>query len=178
MKQARPPCAWLLAGLALAFPGVAAQAQPGNTQTYSGTIAAEVVDPGAVVKVQDLRFGAFPSPAGNATMTITPNGAVSATGDLATTMNLFSSPADRGPALFRIQGNNNRAFLPFMPRSMTISNGTSTMQIDRMDDNVFGIGLLDRDGRYNYEIGGRLRVGANQAPGKYTGEFEITVLFL
>ena len=170
--------AFLAAGLAILAIATPAAAEPGDTAMQSGTTAAEVIEPGALVKLDDLRFAAFASPSARATMTITAYGVVSATGEVATTMNAFSSPGGRGPARFRVQGTDNRAFIPFIPRRVTISNGTSTMEVDRMTDNVLGLGLLDRDGRYTYQIGGRLTVEANQEPGNYSGEFQLTVLFL
>ncbi len=167
----------LAAGLAISMVAAPAAAEPGDTATQSGTSSAEIIEPGAVTRLDDLRFAAFASPATAATMTITPDGAVSATGEVATTMNAFSGPADRGPARFRIQGTDNRAFVPFFPRSVTITNGTSTMVVDRMSDNIRGRAILDEDGRYIYQIGGTLNVNANQEPGNYRGEFTVSVLF-
>lgn len=164
--------------LALALVPSIARAEPGESDSVSGASSAEIVEMGAVHRLDDLRFGAFPSPASAERMTIDPDGTVSATGALNTTMNSFSSPDGRGPARFRIQGTNNRMFIPFIPNRLTITNGSSTMLIDRLDDNVFPIGRFDADGRFIYQVGGRLNVSANQAPGHYRGEFTLTVLFL
>lgn len=168
----------LAAVLALSLTSAPALAEPGHSFTSSGAVAAEIVDPGRVVKLDDLRFAAFISPSTAATMTISPDGTVTATGEVATTMNAFSTLDGRGPARFRIDGTESRMFIPFHPRTVTISNGTSTMLVDRMEDNVRGNVRLDPDGQFDYRIGGRLNVNANQEPGEYSGEFEITVLFL
>lgn len=168
----------LAAALALPLVSVPALAEPGDTSTISGAAAAELIDPGRVVKIDDLRFAAFMSPTAAATMTITPDGAVSATGEVASTMNIVTTPDGRGPARFLIDGADDRFFIPFHPRSVTITNGTSTMLVDRMTDNVIGLQRIGPDGEFEYRIGGRLNVNANQEPGRYSGEFEITVLFL
>ncbi|MWV26588.1 DUF4402 domain-containing protein [Aurantiacibacter rhizosphaerae] len=165
------------ASLAMCAIAVPAAAEPGDTATQSGTTSAEIIEPGAITRLDDLRFAAFASPTAAATMTITADGVVSATGEVATTMNAFTSPGGRGPARFRIQGTDNRAFVPFFPRSVTITNGTSTMMVDKMSDNIRGRAILDEDGRYIYQIGGTLNVNANQEPGNYRGEFTVTVLF-
>lgn len=167
----------IVAAFSLTLVSVGAEAEPGNSATISGSSAAEIVDPGALNRLDDLRFGAFASPATRATMTITPGGTITATGEVATTMNLFTSATGRGPARFRIQGTNNRLFIPFIPNRLTISNGTSTMLVDRLDDNVNPVGRFDADGRFIYQVGGRLNVGANQEPGNYRGEFQLTVIF-
>ena len=166
------------AALALALAPTLARAEPGDSDTGAGASEAEIVEMGAVHRLADLRFGAFPSPASSERMTINPDGSISATGELNTTMNYFSSPDGRGPARFRIQGTNNRMFIPFIPNRLTITNGTSTMLVDRLDDNVFPIGRFDANGRFIYQVGGRLNVSANQEPGHYRGEFTLTVLFL
>ncbi len=170
--------AGLVAGLAMPVIASPAMAEPGDTATVSGASAAEVVDPGALVKVDDLRFGTFARPASAASMTITANGTVTATGEVAASMDSFPSPGGRGPARFLVQGTDSRLFIPFFPSSVTISNGSSTMLVDQLRDNVFIIGFLDSEGRYNYQIGGRLNVSANQEPGQYSGDFQISVLFL
>jgi Domain of unknown function (DUF4402) len=169
----------VILGISLAMSLVArpAVAEPGGSSTLSGTIAAQIIEPGAIERLDDLRFAAFASPAAAATMTITADGVISATGQVATTMNAFPSPAGRGPARFRINGTPNRFFIPFHPRSVTISNGTSTMLVDQMADNVTGRGRLDANGHFEYRIGGTLHVGANQQPGRYRGDFQISVLF-
>ncbi len=170
----------LAAALALSLLSVPLHAEPGDTQTTSGVAGAEIIDPGRVVKLDDLRFAAFASPAAAATMTIDPDGTVTATGDVAATMNSFTSPGGRGPARFRIDGMEDRFFTARHPNSVTISNGTSTMLVDNMEDNIRGFGRnarFDENGRFDYFIGGRLNVGANQEPGEYSGDFEITVAF-
>ncbi|KLE34156.1 DUF4402 domain-containing protein [Aurantiacibacter luteus] len=165
----------LLAG---ALVPIAAHAEPGDSETESGVAAAQVVAMGSVHRLADLRFGAFPSPTAAATMTVNPDGSVAATGQLATTMNLFTTADGRGPGRFRIQGTNNRAFVAFLPSRVTITSGTNSMLVDRMRSNVFGNVRLDLDGKFIYTVGGRLNVPANQAPGSYRGEYTLTVLFL
>lgn len=169
--------ALLVAALLLPLIPTPAIAAPGDTQAGTGTSSAQVVDPGALTRLADLRFGAMISPTAAATMTVATDNSVTATGEVALTMNTFASPGGRGPARFRVQGTRNRTFVPFHPNKVTISNGTSTMLVDKLEDNINGNGRLDRNGQFEYRIGGRLNVGANQERGRYRGEFEISVFF-
>lgn len=67
--------------------------------------------------------------------------------------------------------------------TITISNGASTMTINQLRVSAnggppqpFGPNhTLDAIGVINFDIGGRLNVGANQAIGTYTGTFTLTM---
>ncbi|WP_158611074.1 DUF4402 domain-containing protein [Aurantiacibacter spongiae] len=151
-----------------------AVADPG---TDTGAATAEVVEPGTLTRMEDLRFGAFIQPSTSGTITIRPNGSYTATGELLANMSIQQPAEGRGPARFRLLGDDNRFFIVKIPRKMTITNGTSTMQITNMLANV-------RNGRIDFDIseffsiyvGGTLNVGAMQEQGTYRGEFEAVVL--
>lgn len=175
------PCRPLLiAGAALALVPHGARAEPGASDTFDGTAQAEVVNPGRMLLVRDLRFGAFIQPATAATLTIAASaaGTVTGTGDVAAGM-AIPQPADgRGPALILLDGTARRSFTAIIPNRIDITNGAATMQVRNITSNVSpGNNSFDADGHFDLYIGGRLNIGALQAVGNYSGDFQITVIF-
>jgi hypothetical protein len=164
--------------LALAMGPLPLCAQPGNSVTFTGTVQAELVNPGRLALLEDLRFGAFMQPAAPATLTVAPDGSASGTGEIATTMSIPQPAEGRGPARFRLDGTENRAFVAIIPNRITISNGTATMEVRNITTNMRnGSNRFDATGQFILAVGGTLRANANQAPGEYAGDFRITVIF-
>ncbi len=168
------------AGLAaLVLVSSAAQAEPGNSSSLDGTASAELVDPGRLYKLEDLRFGAFMRPATAGTLVITPAGIASGTGGVTAGMNIPQPTEGRGPASFQLDGAAYRGFIAQVPNRITISNGSATMQVRNVTSNtLLGLNLFNGAGDFTLRIGGTLQVNSNQAVGQYTGDFQITVLFL
>lgn len=152
---------------------IGVSAAPGDTDTASGSAAVEIAFPARIQAVEDLRFGAIVQPLTAGIVEIAPTGAVSAN------INVSTFPGNRGPSRFLIVGENNRRFLIFLPTSIVIlSNGTSSMRVDRFRMNaVNGATRFDSNGRYNLYVGGRLHVAALQAPGNYSGTFDVQVVY-
>lgn len=169
-----------LAGLVAtaAMPG-AALAAPGDSAGATGAAGAEIIEPSRLMKLQDLRFGAFAQPTAVSALTVAIDGSATGTGEIATTMNMVQSPSGRGQAIFRVDGSANRAVVVLLPNTITISNGTATMKVDTITSNLPNSGRprLDANGVYYINIGGRLNVDALQMPGSYTGDFTVTVIF-
>lgn len=156
-----------LALLAIGMP-TAAQAE-----VASATATALTLRPLSLVKTADLEFGSLiPSAtAGRATIDANTNvrtvtgGVTGATG------------ATPQAAEFTAAGVFGVVALISLPSSFTItrSGGTETMSVTNITTNggigrpFLGAGTID------IRIGGRLNVGANQAPGVYSGTFSLTV---
>ena len=157
-----------------------AQAQSTASVTNTGTSLAEVIEPSRLMKLADLRFGAFVRPSVASRLTIATNGTATGTNDIATSMNIAQPSTGRGQAIFRIDGTPNRFVIVHIPNNLTISNGSATMQVSNFTSNLPGnqTPRLDTSGVFVLNLGGRLNVNANQAPGNYTGTLTITVLFL
>lgn len=165
-------------GLVLMLLASSAQARPGDSFTLDGQVRVELIDPGRMLLVRDLRFGSFLQPLTAATLTIAPDGSAIGTGDVATGMNIPQPPDGRGPALVLLDGSAYRSFTAILPNRVNISNGTATMQVRNITTNVTpGTNRFDADGHFNLWMGGRLNIAANQAVGNYTGDFTITVIF-
>jgi hypothetical protein len=166
----------LIAAATLSGPVLAA---PGDSSSTAGAVGAEVIEPSRLMKLRDLRFGRFVQPVAVSTLTVAPNGNASGTGEIATTMNMTQPASGRGEGVFRVDGSPNRAIVVLLPNTITISNGVETMKIDSITDNRprNGKPRMDTNGVYYLNIGGTLNVNARQMPGKYTGDFTVTVIF-
>ncbi len=165
--------------LALAT-GQAAFAQVATTQ---GQAEAVVVSPLSFFKVDDLVFGRLiPGPTAG-TVVIAPNGTRTATGGVR-----LATGLPHQPAAFAGRGSFNqlvRISVNATTRTLTRVGGTQTMLMD-----TFVIGssptatlttaplafrIATPTGMFQFPVGARLRVGANQVPGIYTGTFTITL---
>lgn len=165
--------------LSAALLSAPALAAPGDTATEDGAAQANVVNPTGMINTRDLRFGAFVSPTTASTLRIDPDGTVAPSGDVANTY-LITQPADgRGPGQFLITGDQARAFLIFAPNRINISNGTSTMRVRRFRFSTRrNTPITDPNAAYDLDVGGTLDINANQEVGRYTGTYDITVVYL
>lgn len=170
---------FILVGFVAVASSTTALAAPGDSSSTAGASRAEVIEPSRLMKLRDLRFGRFAQPVAVSTLTVAPNGNATGTGEIATTMNMTQPAAGRGQAVFRVDGSPNRAVVVLIPNSITISNGAASMKVDRITDNRPSNGKprMDANGVYYVNIGGTLNVGSRQMPGKYTGDFTVTVVF-
>lgn len=167
-----------LAALLLAIPGLALAA-PGDSDTDTGSAQASILEPIDIQKVADLRFGRIMQPVTAGTITITPEGAVSTTGGVTGNIDTPQTFPGRGPGAFGVFGEENRRFHTFVDNTITLSNGTSTMIVSKVDDNAGppGFSTTDADGYFALLVGGTLEVAANQEPGTYSGEYDVRVLY-
>ncbi len=160
--------------LMLALFPAAAQAEPGATNAQTdGAATAQIVGPFQIEPIADLRFGSIMQPAAAGNVSIQSDGTVT------TALTFSATSGPRGPAVFVVTGEANRRFLVQLPSPITISNGTSTMTVDQFRSNTVppGIARFSNTGFYILNVGGRLKVNANQEPGSYTGTFDVTVLY-
>jgi hypothetical protein len=148
-----------------------------------GEAEAIVLRPLSFFKVSDLDFGDIIPSATAGTVTIEPDGTRTRTGGVA----LAGGGGE--PARFAGLGSFNR--------QVNISLGSNSIWITgpgvRMRVRDFEIGstptamlstaptrfrITSTLGNYNFPVGGTLEVGANQAPGDYSGTFTITLNYL
>lgn len=168
----------LLAGiLALAGAATPAFAEPGTSDQQAGAAAAEVADPITIQHISDLRFGRFGSPATASTIQINMDGTFTSTGDVTSTVGMPQPATGRGPAQFRIQQAGNFGGFVEIPNSIVISNGSSTMTVTNITGRLVVISGFFRWRVYRLDMGGTLQIDANQEPGYYLGDFEVTVTY-
>lgn len=175
----------LLRGIAacalMMAPAIAAPAHA--QQTAQAQSEAIVLRPLSFFKVNDLKFGSIIPSNAAGTVTLEPDGSRTRTGGVT----LVGNGGE--PARFAGLGSFNR--------QVNISLGSNTIWLTgpgvRMRARTFEIGstptaLLSTSptrfritsplGNYNFPVGATLEVGANQAPGDYSGTFTITLNYL
>ena len=149
-----------------------AQAAPAN-----GDSSATVRQPITVVKNSDLLFGRFL--AGTTTSDFRIDAVTGNMTQLSGDAVSIGGPVSR--ASFTATGTPfAQANIRRSQNSINIvrSGGTETMRV-----NDFWLGnraglrdqTLDASGQATYFVGGRLRIGANQVPGSYSGSFNVTI---
>lgn len=180
----------ICAALALALSAFLAPVAQAQVATAQGSATAVVVAPLSLVKVQDLNFGrvAARPTAGTVTVDVNSGGCTVTGGLIHQGTCQFAEFAGLGTRRMRVRIQ--------IPTTVTITGpGGATMLVDTMTlgtqpDLTFlggnGNGLGNGNRRYEinsptgiftFRVGGRLNVGANQAPGVYSGTFPVTVQY-
>lgn len=174
----RHPLSYLgAATLAAACMTAPALADPGSTTDQSGAASATVADPVTIQRISDMRFGRFASPGTASSIRVNLDGTINAFGDVASSTGM-AQPADgRGPAQFTVEQAGNRGGTVFIPSTITITSGAANMVVNSMTGRLTVIAGVGRNRIYRLDMGGTLRVNANQAPGQYRGDFDVTVIY-
>ncbi len=167
----------LIAG-ALAITTAPAQAE----ETSSAEAETIVVVPLTLIKVKDLDFGKIVPGTIDGIITLRPNGTILTTGGI-----LVLSGTTQ-PAEFEGAGVGDQGMVIKLDRNfydLTRDGGTETMRLRRLragttpqtalTRNFTAMNNFSVDGAFAFSVGGQLLVAANQAPGIYSGEFEVTV---
>lgn len=154
MKLSRSQCACIAGVLLFAAPVLAA------------------VTAITVANTQPLAFGSFAAGTGGS-ITMSPSGARSASGGI-----VLISSAVGSAAQFTVSGDPDLTYSITLPANGTAdlknSSGQS-MGLTNFTSNPSGIGQLSATGKQTVSVGATLNVGAQQAPGAYTGVFDVTV---
>ncbi|HQA18623.1 MAG TPA: DUF4402 domain-containing protein [Novosphingobium sp.] len=176
----------------LAFTCAGLICAPAAAQTASATAGSQavVVEPLSLIKVADLNFGKIAARPTAGTVTVDPNtGACTVTGPILSVGGChFAEFAGMGVRNMRVRFQ--------IPTTVTLTGpGGATMVADTFTlgiapDLIFiggngnGLGngnkryqIVSSTGIFTFRIGARLNVGANQAPGIYTGTFPVTVQY-
>ena len=154
-----------------------ALAASANTSVVGGTASAQVAAPLQLVAVNALQFGSMAQPQVGGTLTSSPSGAISTTGDMGTATAVMQTTA-RSAASFNVTGIAGMMFTATGVSQVTISNGSARMTVGQFTINgTFSGGQIGANGTYTFNIGGTLTAAAGQAPGTYSGTFPITVAY-
>ena len=175
----------MLASLAGATVLVMPTAAAAQVDTEQAETRAVVVRRLTFLKVQDLSFGRMIAGTTSGQVRIQPNGARTRTGGVT----LIDASSEHQPARFagmglynqqvRIRLGSNTIQLSGPGAPMTVSNfeiGSTPTAILSTSPQTFRLG--SSTGIYNFPIGGRLQVNANQAPGHYTGTFLVRLDYM
>lgn len=177
---------WLCAALMLLC-GIAAPASAQQTQGATGNRTAEgkaiVLRQLSFFRVQDLDFGNILASTTAGTVRLFPDGTRTKTGTITLVGNSQQPARFAGLGTFNrqvsiaISSNTIQLTGPGAP--MTVSNfeiGSTPTAILTTTPLLFRIGSAN--GQFNFPVGATLAVGANQAPGVYSGSFTITLNYL
>jgi spore coat protein U-like protein len=160
-----------------AAPPVVAQT---DTQAEAEAI---VLRPLSFFKVNDLDFGDIVPSASAGTVRIHPDGSRSRTGGV-------TLAGDGGePARFAgLGGFNRQVNISLGSNSIWITGPGTRMRVRNFEIGSTPTAILSTRptrfritsplGNYNFPVGATLEVGANQAPGEYSGTFSITLNYL
>jgi hypothetical protein len=156
------------AGLALASVGFASNASAATAQAdaEAQVLAALTV----TLTGGELNFGNVAESGSGGTVTVTTAGVRSCT------PGLLCSGAVAVPS-FDISGAPNAPVLvSFALNTITLTGpGAATMSVDLVSS--LNAGALDGTGDADFTVGGDLDVAAAQAPGAYTGQIDVQVLY-
>lgn len=133
--------------------------------TADGTALARILSQVSVTQVSDLDFGTIVAGTSASTVAINPFGVRTCGAGLACS-------GASGAAAFTVVGTAGRIVTVSVPASVTLSNGTDTMNASLTPS---AAGLLLGAAASSFTVGGTLGVAANQVDGDYTGTFDATV---
>jgi len=169
--MARLPFLFAFAGAALLGASPAA-AVPSVSDSGADAI---VLKPLTLLKTEDMDFGGLLASGAAGTAVLNPfTGAVTATGGV-TAVNgptaaaaFIGAGTRRAPVIIRIPKN---------PITLTRSGGTETMTVSTWTLDGASTRLINAFEAFEFQVGGTLTVGANQAPGTYVGTFSVEVQY-
>lgn len=178
------PCQRAICALLACVAPAAASAQ---VVTETADAQAAILDNGAMANLADMDFGTMTQPAVASTVTMTPAvaatcspsaGVVHAGACQPATFAIMGKKHDRA----RIRENNGGTILLTGPGGATMTVTNLTIGVTDMTPNGgaggwnFGRWIIEPDsGIAQFRIGGRLNIGANQAPGVYVGTLNMQV---
>lgn len=168
--------------------------QPVSAQTLSvatatGNSQAAIVAPGTFFATQPMDFGSIAPRATAGTVVLAP-----ASGTCTVTGAILQFGACQA-AEFVGQGVRNMMVRINLPANITLTGPSGTMIIDTLTQDVSpdlvlrggtgnGLGngnrryqIVSTAGIFSINVGGTLRVGANQPAGVYTGTYAVTVVY-
>jgi hypothetical protein len=157
-------------------------ASSANAGSASGLAKTVVVSRLSFLNAEELEFGSILAGTTAGTVIVSPAGVRTKTGGVTLVGGLVQ------PARFAGRGTVNQTVLISLtasPATLTRTGGTETMILDQLVIGSTPTAVLTTTpqafqissptGIFNFPIGGRLSVAANQVPGDYVGTFDVTL---
>lgn len=155
----------MFVGLAPAYNALAADAV--------SNVEATVVAPIAISSTAALSFGKFSAGSGG-TVALSPAGVRNSPGGVVL---LTGSPGNA--ATFKVTGDSNAAYAITLPAGGVVltheSDSAKTMSVGAWISEPSGTGRIPGAGSQTVTVGAALTVGEAQAPGRYSGSFNVSV---
>ncbi|MFQ5618409.1 MAG: DUF4402 domain-containing protein [Rhodospirillales bacterium] len=130
-------------------------------------VTATILEPISISSSADLDFGTMLTTGTAGTVTVTPAGARSSVN-----VDLFGGIPSA--ASFDVTGEPGAAYAITLPSSATLTSGGNTMTVDTYTHDAGAAPTLP-GGSDTFNVGATLNVGGAQAPGTYSGTFDVTV---
>jgi Domain of unknown function (DUF4402) len=173
----------ICARFALAVAVLAAATAPVRAETEQLGTQISVVSPGAFFKVDDLDFGLIAASSLAGTVTVAPTGARTSTGGVVLIGNDHHPAQFAGmkptqpnrPVRMRVGSNTIQITGPGAPMTVSLFRGnTNPAQVLTTTPRNFQVQQAS-NGAFALFVGATLNVNANQAPGTYTGTWQLTL---
>lgn len=168
---------FLLAGLFVMACGIQSVKADGGSAQASANATATIVKAISIDKVTDLQFGKIIAASTAGQVAIQKDGSRTiAAGDVA----LFDQGSDEQAASFKTIGSPGATYSLVLPEDESVSltgpEGSDPMTIEGFVHSATGT-LDATTGEETFNVGATLNVGADQAPGQYTGTFTVTAAY-
>lgn len=143
------------------------------TGIATGEATAHIVVPIELTKNSDLLFGNVAAGPSAGTVTIAVDGMRTGNGGIT----LIAAGNNSGAASFAVTGYPEATYTIDLPVSITIEDNGNVMVVDNFVSDLGSVSQLSSMGEGFMVVGATLNVEANQAPGLYTGTFDVIVAY-
>lgn len=136
-------------------------------------VRATIQVPISITKMSDLNFGTVIATPTAGRVTLDPLGVRTVVGGVVLA---YTSVFGVSAAAFQVNGEPNTTFNVILPVSAQMVFGTNSMTVDSFvtDGAPYKLSV---NGGQRLSVGATMGVGANQAPGTYSGSFAVTVAY-
>jgi hypothetical protein len=168
-------------GLLLAAGLVSGQAMGQDEASAEAEVKATILAPIVLANNNGMSFGNIFATANGGVITLTPaatpDRTESVTGLLSTNSpSQFSETASVSSAKFTVTGEVDATYtVSFDEASVTLGSAGNTMTVNDFTTNLTDNAGALTDGSQEFYVGAALTVEGSQAPGDYTGTFDVTV---
>ena len=164
---------WLLAaGL------VSGQTMAQSTATASARASATILRPITITKATDMNFGKIVPGIAAGTVVLSPTGDRTTVGGV--TIMTTQTGTVAAAASFTVEGEGAATYSVTLPSSVSLTGNGTAMTVATFTSTP-GDGALSGNagavGTQTLLVGGTLAVGASQAAGSYSGDFDVTVAY-
>ena len=140
-----------------------------TSTSASNTAAAIVITPITVATTANLVFGAVQPKSIAGSVTLSPSGTRTGSNVVLSSMELGNA------ARFNITGYANANFTIALPNNIILTGPGTEMTLSSFTSDLETSSTISAAGTATLTVGGTLAIAANQAPGAYSGSFNVTV---
>jgi hypothetical protein len=135
--------------------------------------SAQITNPIQIDNDNNMSFGNISPGSESGKIQVYPNGNRIATGGAS----IVKTECENGAASFKITGAPNTAYCISLPGMTKLSSNNNEMMVSEFTSNQSAGATLNSNGESVIQIGASLDINPNQAPGYYSGNFDIIVAY-